>query len=168
DGACLNVLGVRGMDFSPYSIEINNHGGTTVIDGVSSAGAAAPVGLIQVLTRLVGSNQETCTLQNRITSLTDDGGNSIGVVPPEVVQSLLRGDALADGNVTIADALFIAQYLAGSRPACPEVVDTTCLHSVNAAGVRQDGAFDQKTIADALFIAQYLVGLRDEFYHLTP
>ena len=45
---------------------------------------------------------------------------------------------------------------------------TSCLHSVNAAGVRLDGEFDQKTIADALFIAQYLVGLRDEFYSPMP
>ena len=64
--------------------------------------------------------------------------------------------------------MFIAQYLVGLRPACTNVVDTTCLHSVNAASVRHDGAFDRNTIADALFIAQYLVGLRDGFYNLVP
>ena len=76
---------------------------------------------------------------------------------------LLRGDARADGNITIADALFIAQYLVGMHPACTDVVDNSCLHSVNAGSVRHDGAFDKKTIADALFIAQDLVGLKDEF-----
>ena len=56
----------------------------------------------------------------------------------------------------------------GLRPACTDTVDKTRLHSVNAASVRQDGAFDKKTIADALFIAQPLGGLRDEFYILVP
>jgi hypothetical protein len=70
--------------------------------------------------------------------------------------------------VNIADALFIAQYLAGSRPACTAIVDTACLHSVNAASVRQDGNADRITIADAQFITQYLAGLRDEYYNLVP
>ena len=81
---------------------------------------------------------------------------------------MLTHDALADGFVNIADALIIAQYLVGSRPACATVVNTTCLHSVNAASVSQDGAFDQKTLADASSIAQYLVGLRNELYNLVP
>ena len=68
--------------------------------------------------------------------------------------------------INIADALFIAQNLVGLRQACTDMVDNTCLHSVNAASVRQDGILDKTTIADALFIAQFLVGLRDEFY--TP
>lgn len=50
---------------------------------------------------------------------------------------------------------------------CTDTVDTSCLPFVNAASVRQDGAFDKKTIPDALFIAQHLVGLRDEFYNLV-
>lgn len=103
-----------------------------------------------------------------VTTLTDDGGNSVDVIPPGLSRTLLRGDARADGEINIADALFIVQYLVGSRDACTAVVDTTCLHSVNAASVRHDGDFDKKTIADALFIAQYLVGLRDENYNLNP
>ena len=67
-----------------------------------------------------------------------------------------------------ADALFLAQLLVGLRPACTDVVDNTCLHSVNAASVRQDGEVDKVTIADALFIAHYLVGLRNEFYDPGP
>ena len=70
--------------------------------------------------------------------------------------------------MSIADALFIAQNLVGLRPACTDVVDNNCLHSVNAASVRQDGVFDENSIADALFIAQYLVRLRDEFYNPAP
>ena len=48
------------------------------------------------------------------------------------------------------------------------MVDTTCLHSVNAASVRHDDSFDIKTIAEALFVAQYPVGLWDVFYNLAP
>jgi hypothetical protein len=81
---------------------------------------------------------------------------------------MLRGDARADGVINIADALIIAQYLVSFRPACTTVVDTTCLHAVNAASVAQDGAFDQQTIADTLLIAQFLLVLRDEFYNLVP
>ena len=53
-----------------------------------------------------------------ITSLIDDGGNPVAVVPPGLSRTLLRGDARADGVINIADALFIAQYLVGSRDAC--------------------------------------------------
>jgi hypothetical protein len=100
--------------------------------------------------------------------LSDIDGNSLGVDPPQLTRNLLRGDARADGVVDIGDALFMAQYLVGSRPACTGEVNTTCLHSVNAASVKPDGPFDRKTIADGLFIAQYLVGLRDENYNLAP
>jgi hypothetical protein len=79
-----------------------------------------------------------------------------------------RGDARADGVVDIDDARFIAEFLAGSGPACATMVDTGCLHSVNAASVRHDESADKVTIADALFIAHYLMGLRDEFYNLVP
>jgi cyclophilin family peptidyl-prolyl cis-trans isomerase len=81
---------------------------------------------------------------------------------------ILRGDARPDGVVDISDVLFIAQYLAGVRAACTATIDNTCLHLVNAASVRQEGAFDRTTIADAMFTAQHLVGSRDEFYMLMP
>jgi len=74
--------------------------------------------------------------------------------------SLLRGDVNMDGKITIADAMFIAQYLAGNRPA-------SNLNLLNAASVKHDQAEGDKiSIADAMFIAQYLVGLRDESFEL--
>ncbi|MDA1219778.1 MAG: hypothetical protein O2909_10095, partial [Chloroflexi bacterium] len=166
-GNCINILEVRAMDFPNISTNIDNLGGTTVFRGLEPGGVPWPADLGHGLIRLVGSNQVPCTLENQITSLTDGNGQRI-VDPAVLSRDFLRGDARADGTVTIADALFIAQYLVGSRPACTTVVDLTCLHSVNAASVRQDGAFDRKSIADALFIAQYRVGLRDEFYDLMP
>ena len=168
DGTCVNILGVLAMDFPIVASSIANNSGVTTFDGSDATGVPWPSDLGHSLTRLIGSASQPCSVQIAITDLTDDGGNPIGVVPTNLTQNLRRGDARADGVINIADALFIAQYLVGLRPACTNVVDTTCLHSVNAASVRHDGAFDRNTIADALFIAQYLVGLRDGFYNLVP
>ena len=74
--------------------------------------------------------------------------------------SFVRGDVNKDKRVTIADAMFIAQYLAGNRLASD-------LNLLNAASVKQDGSDgDKVSIADAMFIAQYLAGLRDEYFNL--
>lgn len=165
-GTCINVLDVRAMDFPLTATKINNPGGTTVFNGLEPSGVPWPADLGHALIRLVGSNQVTCTLTNHITSLTEKDGQLIDV-PTVLSHDFLRGDARADGTVNIADALFIAQYLVGLRPACTTIVDTTCLHSSNAASVRHDDDFDKITIADALFIAQFLVGLRDASYDLN-
>jgi hypothetical protein len=67
--------------------------------------------------------------------------------------TFMRGDANKDGRVSIADAMTIAQYLVGSRPASD-------LNLLNAASIRQDGQTgDNVTIADAMVLAQWLVGL---------
>lgn len=168
NGACVNILGFRELGFPVEANNVDNTAGVATFNGVDPAGQLAPFDAGHALTRLVGSNQIPCDVTLEMVDITDPGGVSLAVDPPVSVQTVLRGDARADGVVTIADALFIAQYLVGSRPACTEIVDTTCLHSVNAASVRQDADFDRKTIADALFIAQYLVGLRDEFFVLNP
>ncbi|MDA0734577.1 MAG: hypothetical protein O2860_08350 [Chloroflexi bacterium] len=167
DGSCLNILEVRPLDFATSAVTVDDTSGITSFDGVASPATATPSDLNHVVVRLVGSNQTSCSVTTAFTSLLDNGGNRV-LAPDLAVQNLLRGDARADGNITIADALFIAQYLVGLRPACADTVDFTCLHSVNAASVRHDGDFDQKTIADALFIAQHLVGLRDKYYNLIP
>ena len=165
--ACASVLDVRGLDFPVDPLSIDNATGVTTFGG-SSAATSAPIGLAHALTRLLGSNLVACQLDLEMVSLQDGGGQALPIDPTILAHTLLRGDARAHGVINIADALFIAQYLVGLRPACTDVVGTTCLHSVNAASVRQDGTFDRKTIADALFIAQYMVGLRDGFYDLVP
>lgn len=167
DSSCVILQSIREMDFPISGIDVDNPGGITIFDGTSAEGIAYPVGLGHALTRLTGNAGQQCQIDFDVVSLVDSAGAPLAVTPP-VSQIVQRGDARVDGVVNIADALFIAQYLVGSRDACTTVVDTTCLHSVNAASVRQDSAFDMTTIADALFIAQYLVGLRDEFYNLGP
>jgi YVTN family beta-propeller protein len=163
DGSCFNVLDVREGDFDISDIIIDNTGGQATFTGTTPAGAAAPTDLSLVLTRLLGTALQICPLTLELTSLNDSDGNSIEV-PDALGRDFLRGDAQVDGDVTIGDARFIAQYLLESRQACTTVIDSDCLHSVNAASVRHDGEFDRKTIADALFIAQFLQGLRDESY----
>jgi len=61
----------------------------------------------------------------------------------------IKGDASGDGQVTVVDALFVAQYTVGLR--------TLTSQQLAAADVNGDG---QVTVVDALFIAQYTVGLR--------
>ncbi len=61
----------------------------------------------------------------------------------------VNGDVSGDGQVSVVDALFIAQYTVGTR--------TLTSTQLEAADVNGDG---QVTIVDALFIAQYTVGLR--------
>jgi hypothetical protein len=127
-----------------------------------------PVELGHALTRLVGTASEECSVQLAITDLVDDESSPIEVVPPSVTQNLRRGDTRADREISAADALYIAQHLAGFRPACITVVDVACMNSVNAASVKNDGDFDRITIADAQSIAEFLTGLRSEDYNLKP
>jgi hypothetical protein len=168
DGSCVSILGFRDLDFTTTDISIDNVLGIASFGGVASAEAEAPSDFNQALVRLVGSNQESCSMTLEMLSLTDNGGNSL-VVDGSKTQDMRRGDARADGAINVADTLFIAEYLAGSRPACDaNNIDTNCLHPVNAASVLPGGATDQTTVADALLIVQYLAGQRDEFYDLTP
>jgi len=167
DGACLNILAVRDRDFATNSVIIDHGSGIATFNGTATGGVPAPTDLGHALTRLIGSNQESCDATLRMIVLTDSNGNTV-TAARDPARDLLRGDARADRVINIADAMFIAQGLAGLRTACAATVDATCLHSVNAASVRPDGAFDRMTIADASFIARYLVGLRDEFYRLAP
>jgi hypothetical protein len=164
---CVNILGFREMDIPITSRIFDNTSGISTFDGFDAGGVPWPANLGHVLIRLTGSADRACPVDLELASLGDGDGNPIAL-PPVLTRLVQRGDASADGVTDIADALFIAEYLAGSLPACTSIEDTACLHSVNAASVRQDGAFDQKTIADALFIAQHRAGLRDEFYRLGP
>ncbi len=63
--------------------------------------------------------------------------------------SALKGDVNDDNQVTVVDALFVAQYTVGLR--------TLTSQQLAVADVNGDG---QVNVVDALFIAQYTVGLR--------
>ena len=166
DGSCVNILEVRSIDFTASAVNIDNSLGITTFDGVASP-ASTPSDLNHIVARLVGSNQVSCSVTVELNSLMDRNGNLI-FAPDTSLQNLRRGDSRADGVINIADSLFIAQYLAGSRPACGTVMDTTCLHSVNAASVQYDGAFDQTDLADALMNTMFLIGFRDARFDVVP
>jgi hypothetical protein len=164
---CVNVLGVREMDFPVTDPDLDNAAGSATFGGSDAAGVDWPVDLGHALIRMTGSASQQCKVDSTVTSLSDTEANSLET--PEVVSQVVqRGDARADGEVNMADARSIAQYLVGSRLACTTEVDVECLHSVNAASVKPDGEADGKSAADALLIAQQLVGLRDEYYNLAP
>lgn len=167
DGACMKILAVRDLDFATNAVSIDNVSGVTTFRGTAPGGVPVPAGLGHALTRLIAGNQIPCQVTMQLPLLTGSEGNPVPV-GRDLFRNLRRGDARADRVINIADAMFIAQGLAGLRTACDGTVDAACLHSVNAASVRPDGAFDRTTIADARFIAQYLAGLRDEIYELIP
>ena len=83
---------------------------------------------------------------------------------PSDSRTFLRGDAQADGSISIGDALFIAQHIVAplSRPAGE---GAGAIHPVNAGSVNHDSPNDFISLADAIRIAQFLVGIRDEFYN---
>lgn len=117
--------------------------------------------LMKLLLRLNSSAKEVITLNATELSLVSasTGKEYKAKISCKILQ-FLRGDANKDGRVSIADAMFIAQYLAGNRPA-------SHLNLLNAASVKHDGnKGDKITIADAMFIAQYLAGLRDSKFNI--
>ena len=74
---------------------------------------------------------------------------------------LLFGDVNCDGNVSIVDAIFIAQASVGNRSdsSCP-LADPTTQANVTAGDVSGNGF---TTVQDAIFIAQCSVGLPNSF-----
>jgi hypothetical protein len=168
DSTCLNILEFREVGFPIVARVIEENADQANFYGYDSAGQFAPFDTGHALTRLLGSSQIPCDITLLMHAITDPSGNSLAVEPAESVQTVLRGDARADGEVSIDDALFIARYLAGEIPACTDGPALNCLHSVNAASVQHDGDFDRKTIADAMVISQYLAGVRDENFLVPP
>jgi len=81
----------------------------------------------------------------------NDPDEDPGIVPVELtVEHRVCGDVNGVGGVDIVDAMFIAQYTVGNRPASDLDMGNA---DVNAC----DGDVD---IVDAMFIAQYTVGTR--------
>ena len=131
---------IEGKSFGPFSLATT----TDVVDGrVTIAGSAD------------GQDGPEVTFPWLLAGCGDKGRATR--------DGLLRGDGKGDGEVTIFDALFIAQCLAGQKQF--GTGDSEC-NPVNAASVRQDGEQgDSVSIKDALFIAQYMVKSRDEYFN---
>ena len=164
NGTLMNVLGVRHDALFPGSESIDNMAGATDFDGTASAGVATPCQLSFLTLRLIGSALQPATATLTFSDIRDPDGNGISPLTPVLENTFLRGDAKADGQVKIGDALFICQYLVGLRD-IGEGLDK--VEPVNAASVKHDDGFDKIGIGDALYIAQYKVGLRDANFNFT-
>lgn len=133
--------------------------------------AVAPIDpLAFVALRLVGSNDPVAgltTVELNFVAIRDSLGSLIPQAAPLDSRTFLRGDALADGGISIGDALFIGQHLvnAATRPAGEGAGE---VNPINAASVSHDGANDVISVADAVLIAQFLVGSVDSFYIGPP
>ena len=77
---------------------------------------------------------------------------------PAQAQTVIRGDTNGDGQITIVDALLIAQYRA-------LLIPESAINYEAAASAWLDYPVNVVTVADALVIAQRLAGLRDADYN---
>ena len=166
DGSIVNVLEVRlTPPFDTGAVNIDNPGGVTRFNGLSVEGALAPVDLAFLALRLQGSVHDQSQGTLVFAEVIDVEAETLTPTPAEISHDFRRGDARADGTVNIADALYIAQYLAVLRD-LGEGLDK--VHPVNAASVKWDGDIDVVDIADVLYICQYLVDLRDPYMNPVP
>ncbi len=139
--------------------------GIVILSGLAPQGAPWPVDpLAFVPLRLLGCVQNVGTVTLTFSQVVDVNGDPLDPGPP-VVRTFRRGDAKPDGVVAISDVLYIRQYLVGLRPLGDGPGQ---VNAVNAASVKQDGAFDKITTADVLYLAQLLVGMRDGCFSLLP
>ncbi|MBI4334357.1 MAG: PD40 domain-containing protein [Chloroflexi bacterium] len=165
-GNAINVMDVKGAGpFSTVTPTIQNAAGSTRVSATQSSSAPqAPLTLVGVAPRIIGSASVAQTISLTFTSLLDvtSGAN----IPADGVKTFTvrRGDARNDGTVDMSDALFIAQYRVGIR----EPGETTSFtHIVNGASVKLESTVtgEKLDMNDALFIAQYRVGLRDDSFN---
>jgi len=152
DPNIVNVQSVSAGDLGGMTININNNIGKTTMSAFSTTAKSGDVIFANVLLKSVGQINATSSLMLSVPGLYDQNGAAI---PNTVrngtftISSVILGDVNGDGQVTIVDALFIAQYTVGMK--------TLSATQLAAADVNGDGLVN---IIDALFIAQYTVGLR--------
>lgn len=163
EAAGVTVTSVSGIaPFSSPTVELNALSGTRTDFGQASSAAVPPLGVANLRLRLQESKDSDYVVTLNYGTITRGNGTAISQAGPATL-SFRRGDARADGEVSITDALFIAQYLAGKRGLGN---DTTTVNPVNAASVsHNDATGDKITIVDAMFIAQMLAGLRDASFN---
>ncbi len=165
-GNAVNIMAVKGAGpFSSPAANIHNDTGSTRIN-TSQTGSApqAPLTLAQVAPRIIGSSTQALNLSLSFASLVDAAAGANIPADSTKTYAVRRGDARADGSITIADALFIAQTAAGLR----DIGEGTGLtNAVNGASVKLESTAtgERLTIADALLLAQYLAGLTDDSFN---
>jgi len=152
--------------FSPFVPSLNIEGGSKTTFATSQSGSTpqAPVTVAYVVPSLTGSKDVAYDATLTFTSVSGGSGEVISPGTAVTVGNLMRGNVRDNDTVTISDALFIAQYLAGLRSLG---TGANAVNHLNAASVKRDTGTggEQITIADALLIAQMLAGLRDASFN---
>ena len=166
-GNAVNFMAVKGVGSftSPTTGSIPNTSGTISINGFQTGSAPqAPLTLVQVAPRIIGSSLVSHNIAMTFNSLVDVVAGE--TIPADGARAyvLRRGDARADGTLNIADALFIAQNLAGLRNIGEGTLFTNGINGASAK-LETTNAGEKLTIADALIIAQRLAGVRDESFN---
>lgn len=152
DPTVVNVLSVSAGDLGGVTTNIDNTIGKVTMLAFSTTAKSGSVTFANVMLRAVGQINATSSLTLTVPSLADQNGAPISRTIKSgtfTISSVIKGDVNGDNQVTVVDALFVAQYTVGLR--------TLNSQQLAAADVNNDG---QVTIVDALFIAQYTVGLR--------
>lgn len=159
----MSLIGISPFD-SPTT-NLNATGGTKTYFNAyqTTSNPLPPLNAADLRLRLTGSKDSAYTFTLNFNTIASVLGTDLPQDLP-VSLTLRRGDANNSGSITIVDALFMAQYLAGIRGLGTDIVS---VNSINAASVRQDDATgDKLTIADALILAQMLAGIRGPCYDL--
>jgi uncharacterized membrane protein len=127
---------------------IDNVNGITKMNWFSVTGKSGNFVFAYVTLKAVGTPGQTSSLHLTVKELVDPNGKVILSTTRDglfKVASLMEGDVNLNKCVSITDALYIAQYLAGLRSLTPE--------QLKAADTNDEGSV---TITDALYIARWL------------
>jgi len=155
DPNVVNVQSVSSGDLGGVISNIDNTTGRTSMVAFSTTPKNGNVVFANIVLNAVGQLNTTSLLALSVQSLADLNGNGIPytIRNGEVrISNVIKGDVNGDGQVSVVDALFVAQYTVGAR--------TLTSTQLASADVNCDGNVN---IVDALFVAQYTVGLRTSF-----
>jgi len=157
--AGINLYEIRDGDapFTDLTTGVDNGNGNASFSksGVSDT---TPCKVARLAPKLVGNAAVAYDLEIYFDNITGSGGSGTGDTQTITYR---RGDVNNDGSVSIKDAMFAAQYIAGNRV-------LSFIEAVNLACVNHDEVPGDKILgSDDMFIAQYRVGLRDAGFNWT-
>lgn len=149
NNSVVTVLNVTDGTLGGITFAIDNPSGVTKMNYFSGTGQTGDFIFAYVTLKAVGSVNDTSPLDLDVKALVDADGDPIAHATDDgvfTILALMEGDASLNDCVSIADAMFIAQYLGALRTLNADQL--TCADTTDDAAV---------SIADALHIAQWLV-----------
>jgi len=149
NNSVVEVSNVTAGDLGTITVAIDNPNGVTKMNRFSATGNTGDFILAYVTLQAVGSAGDTSPLDLDVKALVDADGDPITHATEDgvfTILSLMEGDVTLNGCVSIADAMFIAQYAFGLRTLNADQL--TCADTNDSGSV---------TLADAMHVAQWLV-----------